>query len=275
MKSPPTPDPKRAPARVPPANRGDKSGRADPANGRRPWTAVAQVFVLVTVGTLAVEFGGRALGLEGYTHVTLAALFLTVAVQAAQRTPGGLAAHGLWLGGLLEPPTEPSPGALGGVLDLLTTLRQAMPSALRETGVALATAALTFPPFVAGFYLYHQPQHGFNPQAFAAAAPVDSLLSQLLVVALPEEALFRGYIQSQLMQHFPSRFRWPVTALLIQAALFAILHFVVNLDPVRLAVFFPGLLFGVLRVLRGGIGAALVYHALCNLLGEVLVRGFL
>lgn len=235
--------------------------------------AVWFVFILVTLGTLAVEYGGRALALSQYTHVALAALFLTVAVQAAQRSAGGLQPHGLWLGGLLEPPVPPSPGPLGGVRDLLRTLREAIPAAMRETAVALLTAALTFPPFVAGFYLYHAPTHPFVFKP--VEAPADYLLSQLLVVALPEEALFRGYIQTQLVRHFPSRGRLPWFALVLQALLFAVLHFVVNLDPNRLSVFFPALLFGLLRELRGGIGAALVYHALCNLLGDLLVRGFL
>ena len=35
------------------------------------------------------------------------------------------------------------------------------------------------------------------------------------------------------------------------------------------------LLFGLIRARRGGIGAALVFHALCNLLSEVLTRGWL
>lgn len=274
-----TRQPSRTPSPSPEAHRPDSKADAPAAAPRRdrdsntPW-AVWLVFILVTVGTLAIEYGGRALALSEYTHVTLAALFLMVAIQAAQRSAGGLPKHGLWLGGLLEPSPEPaSPGPLGGLRDLLSTLRDALPSAARETAVALGTAALTFPPFIMGFYLYHAPTHPFVLKPMDA--PVDYLLSQLLVVALPEEALFRGYLQTQLVRHFPGHGRFPWFALAVQALLFAILHFVVNLDPSRLSVFFPALLFGLLRELRGGIGAALVYHALCNLLGDLLVRGFL
>jgi uncharacterized protein len=60
-----------------------------------------------------------------------------------------------------------------------------------------------------------------------------------------------------------------------QALLFALLHFGVGLNPARLAVFFPALLFGWLRERRGGIGAAVWFHAFSNLLSELLTRGYL
>ena len=49
----------------------------------------------------------------------------------------------------------------------------------------------------------------------------------------------------------------------------------VVLAPERLSLFFPVLLFGILREKRGGIGAAVWFHALSNLLSEVLTRGYL
>ena len=64
-------------------------------------------------------------------------------------------------------------------------------------------------------------------------------------------------------------------ALVLQAVLFALVHFIVDPNPARLAVFFPGLAFGWLRALRGTIGAAIAFHALCNLFSEVLARSWL
>ena len=61
----------------------------------------------------------------------------------------------------------------------------------------------------------------------------------------------------------------------MQAALFALVHLATEPHPAKLAVFFPGLLFGWLRAWRGGIGAAIVFHALSNVLAEILVRGWL
>ena len=64
-------------------------------------------------------------------------------------------------------------------------------------------------------------------------------------------------------------------AWLLQAALFALVHFLVEPHPARLAVFFPGLLFGWLRARRGGVGAAIALHAMSNLYSEILARSWL
>jgi membrane protease YdiL (CAAX protease family) len=66
-----------------------------------------------------------------------------------------------------------------------------------------------------------------------------------------------------------------VQAWLLQALLFAVLHVAVDYNPARLAVFFPALLFGWLRELRAGIGASILVHAACNLLSDLLIRGWL
>jgi membrane protease YdiL (CAAX protease family) len=144
--------------------------------------------------------------------------------------------------------------------------------------VALLIALVVFPPFALGFSFYHGPQHPFVP-----SLPDDAIsfaLAQVLVVGLPEEALFRGYFQTRLGDVFRQRVKifgveLCIPALIIQAALFAVVHFVVDLSVERLAVFFPGLLFGVIRRWRGGIGAAIVFHAMSNLYADLLVRGWL
>jgi membrane protease YdiL (CAAX protease family) len=195
-----------------------------------------------------------------------------------QRQPDGLARYGLRLGGLLDAPAQAPSGVWGTLRDLLSALLRAAPLALRELLWALLVALVVFPPFVVGFYLWHSPRGPFQlqlPDDFASY-----LLSQLLVVALPEEALFRGYFQGRLSERFAARRQLLFVSLsppafLLQALLFALIHFAVELQPARLAVFFPALLFGWVRELRGGIGAAAALHALCNLLSEVLVRGWL
>ena len=40
------------------------------------------------------------------------------------------------------------------------------------------------------------------------------------------------------------------------------------------AVFFPALVFGWLRARTGGIGASMLFHALCNVYSQALGRGF-
>lgn len=100
------------------------------------------------------------------------------------------------------------------------------------------------------------------------------VLVQLLLVALPEEVFYRGYLQTTL-DGLVGRDRRvlgvPVnlTSLLITSAIFAVGHYLTIPHPARLAVFFPSLLFGWLRRASGGVGAPVLYHACCNLLVEL------
>jgi membrane protease YdiL (CAAX protease family) len=111
------------------------------------------------------------------------------------------------------------------------------------------------------------------PAGFALLA-----LSQILVVALPEEVFFRGYLMSRLEERWPSRRHlwgasvgWP---LLISSALFGLGHFLVDFQPARLAVMVPALVFGWMRQRTGSLAPAAVFHALCNLFSEVLHESF-
>jgi membrane protease YdiL (CAAX protease family) len=219
-------------------------------------------------------------GARDVAHLGIAAVFLFVPLYIARREPGGARRYGIDLGGLLEaaPEHDPRPPGPLGLFDLARTLRGVLPAALRESAVALGVAAIVFPPFVVGFWAWHQPGHSFTwslPPDLASFA-----LTQVVLVGLPEEALFRGYVQTRLHDAFPPRrsvLGVPVHAgvLIAQAALFALVHLATEPHPAKLAVFFPGLLFGWLRAWRGGIGAAILFHALSNVLAEILVRGWL
>lgn len=164
---------------------------------------------------------------------------------------------------------------------------------LRVLGVALL---LTWPAFVLGFFLYYGVvcsgqgllrgfAHVMSPicshwhgwAGFHLTLPdgfLVLLLSQLLVVAVPEEIFFRAYLMSRFEARWPSRRRlwggavgWP---LLLSSLLFAFGHFVIDLAPARLAVFFPALVFGWMRNRSGSIAPAALFHALCNVLSETL-----
>jgi hypothetical protein len=153
---------------------------------------------------------------------------------------------------------------------------------------------LFFPAFVVGFFLFYgyacgpggdwlapafgrlchhwQGLHGGAPRLpenFAVSA-----LNQILVVAIPEEIFFRGYLLVRLERVWkPTRRLWgaPVgQALLVSSALFALGHLVVVPSPQRLAVFFPALVFGWMRGRTGSIAAGATFHALCNVVADVL-----
>jgi membrane protease YdiL (CAAX protease family) len=103
-------------------------------------------------------------------------------------------------------------------------------------------------------------------------------LSQILVVAVPEEMFFRGYLLGRLEERWTSRrllFGAPVgRALLVSSALFALGHVLVDFDVQRLSVFVPALVFGWMRARTGSIAAGVLFHALCNLFSEILHQSF-
>ena len=105
------------------------------------------------------------------------------------------------------------------------------------------------------------------------------MLGQLLVIALPEEAFYRGYLQTSFDDAFRGRVRVLGAELgpgiLIASALFALGHIATEVHPNRLAVFFPALVFGWLRVRTRGIGAGMVFHALSNLLTAYLAHSYM
>ena len=132
---------------------------------------------------------------------------------------------------------------------------------------------------------------GAPPRVFAPGATIDeetgihigrsvgwiplAILVQLLLVALPEEFFYRGYLQGRLNRVYRRRYKLgpfhTSAPILITSALFALGHFVIGFDFHRLAVFFPALAFGWLRDRTGGIGASIVFHAACNLMVELTV----
>jgi membrane protease YdiL (CAAX protease family) len=157
---------------------------------------------------------------------------------------------------------------------------------------------LAFPPFFFGFFAFYNYAcgpagrwlapyfgslchhwQGFGdgafrlPDRFALTA-----LNQLVVVAIPEELFFRGYLLVRLERVWrPTRRLWgaPVgQALLVSSALFALGHIVVVPSPQRLAVFFPALVFGWMRGRTGSIAAGATFHALCNIVADVLHTSF-
>jgi membrane protease YdiL (CAAX protease family) len=245
-----------------------------------PLREVMVVYALVAIAT-AVLGALRGVPWAGdVVSLGIAAIFLGTALGMARRVPGGAARMGIELGGLLDPPetADPRPAGPLGLYDLARTLRAALPDAMRESAFALGVCAIVFPPFVVAFWLWHGPSHPF---AWHLAPDFASfVVSQFVLVGLPEEALFRGYVQTRLGDRFTHTTRVlgadvSLPALGIQAALFAIVHLATEPSAEKLAVFFPGLLFGWMRARRGGIGSAIVFHAASNVIAEILVTGWL
>ncbi len=226
---------------------------AQPAG--RVLAAAAIVTVAVTLVSWLVP---KAYAATGIGLVFLGATwFLTIRPEESDAR-----AWGLSLGGLLD-------------RDKIDPRRLA-----RDAGIALlwtlALALIFYPPFYFGARALWHPRHAFSFKL--PGSLLDDVAGQLFVIALPEEAFFRGYLQSALDRVWTPRWRVLGAQLgagwLVSAAIFAVGHVLTTPSPSRLAVFFPALVFGFLRARTGGIGAGVAFHAACNLYSATLARGF-
>jgi membrane protease YdiL (CAAX protease family) len=213
--------------------------------------------------TTAVVTAASYLAPERYAATAVGILFLGATWWLVLRHDElTVRAYGPSLGGLLEP-TRIDPARL-------------FRDATRAIGWALLFAVIAFPPFWFGYrFWWHPHQH------FALRWPpsiFDEIAGQLVVIALPEEAFFRGYLQTSLDRTWPPR--WRILGaelgpgLFVSAAIFAIGHVLTIRHPARLAVFFPALVFGWMRSRTGGVGAGVLFHAMCNLFSAMLGRGY-
>jgi membrane protease YdiL (CAAX protease family) len=184
---------------------------------------------------------------------------------------------GLALGGLVLP----------GKIDLGRLAR----AAGQALGWALVFGVITFGPFFLGWRHFWHPKGTFSFH-MPPLEVANEVFGQLVIIALPEEAFYRGYLQSRLDDALPGWFskrdadgvlrpwRLPLfgatigPALIVTSLIFALGHFATIREPARLAVFFPSLAFGWLRLRTKGVGAGIVFHAMCNVFSELLGKGF-
>lgn len=222
------------------------------------WKALATAAVVSGIVTLVSRFAPNKHAATGVgLSFLLATWLLTI-----RHDDGDARVWGLSLGGLLDRD------------------RIRWPRLGRETAIALlwalGFALVCFPPFFIGYRYFWHPRLPFSfhlPKSI-----VDEIAGQVFVTALPEEAFFRGYLQTALDATWRPRWRILGADLgpgwLVAAAVFAVGHILTVPVPGRLAVFFPALLFGYLRARTGGIGAGVAFHAACNLYAATLARGF-
>ncbi len=143
----------------------------------------------------------------------------------------------------------------------------------KDIGWGLLAALVIFPPFVLGAHGWFSIVFG---KSFAFAWTSENfaalLATQLFVVALPEEIFYRGWMQPVFDRRFKPWFKLlgaPIGwGLVLTSLLFAVGHLALTPHPFRLAVFFPSLVFGWLRIRTGGVAAPIVFHGLANVLNQ-------
>jgi membrane protease YdiL (CAAX protease family) len=229
--------------------------------------ALAEALWVSADVTVAVTF--VATGLPERWHTTLVGFtFLAVTWALVWRKDDDRVRRaGLALGGLVLP----------GHLSLR--------GIARDAGTALAwalgLAAIVAVPFFFGWRAWWArvaPSELAFSLAVRPAEAANEIAGQLFVIALPEEAFYRGYLQSRLDDAWPPR--WRVLGatvgpgLLVASSIFALGHVATVHLATRLAVFFPALLFGWLRARTGGIGASVCFHMICNVYSQALGRGY-
>lgn len=255
---------------------------------------------------------GRALAIGLAAAVVVLLPFAVGYDQVATRVWGeqrfagpGLPSRGLALQGATPAPARPLPGAAlaiweqpGGValrndgavaLQLEPTCagcraRPLPPGALAQLAEPAASAIVVrtvggaaLPPAAV-----RQGRFAVPAEATPLSAPaslwwiVALLLDQVVVVALPEEVLFRGWMLGRLRAALPPRRQlWGVpfgAAHVACAACFALVHLAATPAPSRLLVFFPALLFAWLAERARHIAAPVVHHALSNVTLQLLGR---
>lgn len=217
--------------------------RPAPAPSRRVVGEVAALVTLAMIVLFVAEAIGRLGGVFQENQGALTAIFFLVAPWIVLRRRG----------------LDPAAFGLHGDRPVRAVL------------AALAAGAVVFPPYVLGFGAWV----GLLDHAVAdwSRLPAPSwwawwFFVHLVVVALPEEAFFRGYVQGRLAPLFRRRIQVLGVALgpevVLASALFALVHLVAIPAPFRLAVFFPGLLFGWLRQRTGSVLAPALLHAASN-----------
>jgi hypothetical protein len=163
----------------------------------------------------------------------------------------------------------------------------------RGCAAGVLACAVVFPLFVGGYALFVEALPRLPPGLARLVAPYagvpafhlrlpDGLplvaLTQLLVVALPEELFYRGWMQTRWARTAPGEGIDVLGARLGRGFLWTQLLFaaghLLSLEPWRLGTFFPGLLFGWLRERTGSIAAPVAAHALSNLLMFTLEASF-
>ncbi len=200
-------------------------------------------------------------------HAAIALLFIYVPASAARLARPGVR---LPAGGPARRSRRAEPGGAGHV-------RGADAARVRGRLLLFYGHVCTIPANAATRAFGGLCRHWLGPVGGHLRLPPQFLLlafSQLVVVAIPEELFFRGYLLERLEQVWPPTRRLlgaPVgVALLVCSALFALGHVLVVPNPQRLAVFFPALVFGWMRARTGSIAAGAVFHALCNVTSDVL-----
>lgn len=229
----------------------------------RTLVEVFVVFAVATAAAAALYRSGQAIGFVHRNLHTLVALVFLLLPQIMLRRRGNIERYGF----------TTRPLGLGLAIAAVAVV-VILPLFSASFVLVVRFACAHLPAWVPGSCLRAAHPLWRLPPDFAMQAA-----AQLIVIALPEELFFRGYVQGRLEDALPptrtllgARVGW---AWIIGAALFALGHFLVTFEPQMLTRFFPGLVFGWMFARTRSILPGTIFHAASNLIMAVLSASLL
>jgi membrane protease YdiL (CAAX protease family) len=162
-------------------------------------------------------------------------------------------------------------------------IRPDFSSITKEFIVFFKTSLLIFIPYIISYWIFFKflaatnnlhliISLNFPPQI------IYEIIIQIFVVALPEELFYRGFLQSALIKRWPTHTKilgLPMgRAIIITNVIFALGHVAASFTPLRMLTFFPGLIFSFLVYKNHSLLSAILFHAACNILGQILSASF-
>lgn len=135
--------------------------------------------------------------------------------------------------------------------------------------LAILVSLVIFPIALVVNHTYQNIFFGNTYHSHSFSKLGEYFLFEILVVALPEEFFFRGYLQGRLNQIFGKPWKLLSASvgpgLLFTSLIFAISHSLIQVQWWHLLIFFPSLVFGWLKEKQGTLTAPILFHTLCNL----------
>lgn len=149
----------------------------------------------------------------------------------------------------------------------------------REGALLLGVCVVIFVPYAVGSHFYQSLLFGKTWQGLKLAGLGLYFFNQVILVALPEEIFFRGFMEDAFTRAYPPQKQFLGVpfgkAMMINGLVFAFSHSLITFQWWHFSIFFPSLLFSWLRQKTGTIWVAAIFHAACNSVAWVIIRSHL